>query len=122
MDVTWKKYGMSHTSGTIGPRMEHYELCDGVKHYYVATPERGEVSGKTEVRSVGPCRTGLNCKYGKDVKPAELPEAVADEIIFKLYTDEDINRLIRAAGGDPEAIDRESRKQARELWKRWKGE
>src|ERR1700724_1070737 len=48
---------------------------------------------------------------------ASLKETPADENLTGAYTDDDIDELIRGAGGDPISIRRESRDQARELWK-----
>jgi hypoxanthine-guanine phosphoribosyltransferase len=53
-------------------------------------------------------------------KWARLKESLGDEILTDAYSDEEIDELIREAGADPEAIDRKSNEQARELWNRWK--
>jgi Orotate phosphoribosyltransferase len=52
-------------------------------------------------------------------KWARFKESLGDEIITDAYSEEEVNELIRDAGGDPEGIDRRSIQQARELWNQW---
>ncbi|MBI4059527.1 hypothetical protein HY406_00510 [Candidatus Giovannonibacteria bacterium] len=50
----------------------------------------------------------------------KLKESLAEDILDpNKYTEEEIDELIREAGGDPKAIDRRSRIQARKLWAKW---
>lgn len=50
---------------------------------------------------------------------ARLERSLGAEILTDAYSEEDVNDLIRDAGGDPEGIDRRSIQQARDLWKCW---
>ena len=52
-------------------------------------------------------------------KWARLKGSLGDEVLTDSYGDEEVNELISEAGGDPQAIDSRSSKQARELWERW---
>lgn len=50
---------------------------------------------------------------------AALKRSLGKDILT--YSDKEIDKLIRAAGGDPAAIDRRSREQARKIWGKWRG-